>query len=279
MRTKIDVGLTPVNLASLGRLLLSLHDFLVDSYAFPYTAQYGKYRPSVTDKLNELYDACTERIHAAGDVHTSAAMLPTMFAIAAIPSEPLDNHKYQECDDMAATFIGTALSHCDDADWQTEHSALRVIIELAEQMDEYDRKKDGYCKYLLRRITAWAKTMSADDGWEGLSDTEALSRLEVMNRNSYKLSDSRYDRLIEQSLYRFRDIAAWDAEELSLGMALAANAVHGIDMQTIEVIAEQAATRLPSAQPDGDECRELCALLLDGLFYRSWNDVEAATVA
>ncbi len=60
-------------------------------------------------------------------------------------------------------------------------------------------REDPWFAYLTATADAWAAAFSPVRGWEGLRLTEALERIEVMNRISYMLLDHSRDALLRRA--------------------------------------------------------------------------------
>ena len=60
-------------------------------------------------------------------------------------------------------------------------------------------REDPWFAYLTATADAWAAAFSPVRGWEGLRLTEALERIEVMNRISYMLLDHSRDAVIRRA--------------------------------------------------------------------------------
>lgn len=271
LRTKIDRSLPTDSLISLSRLLLITYDFFANSYIFPEIAQHNGNRHLVVEKLEELYNECIGRIKEDDSPVITAALLPTMFAFVYRSLLSMNNQKYQECDDMAVRLLENVPENKDKKDWRAVHSEMRIIMELATQMSKEDRKKDNLYKRLESVIKMWAQTMNADGCWNGISDIEALSRLEVMNRNSYMTLDNRYNHRISRGYHYYRNVSGSDVQTLSLIVALAAEIDDGpMDRQTIVAIQKVAERQVP-VHTGFNERWEWCTLLLDCIFNLSWE--------
>lgn len=61
-----------------------------------------------------------------------------------------------------------------------------------------DRDDEWYA-YLMATANAWAASLSPDGSWEGLPLTEALDRIEVLNRISYMQLDHSRDDVLRKA--------------------------------------------------------------------------------
>lgn len=59
--------------------------------------------------------------------------------------------------------------------------------------------------YLIRRIGEWSSDLDDSGCWSGISDYEAMRRLDIMIGNSYCCGDIRFDGQIERSTSSYFD--------------------------------------------------------------------------
>ena len=84
LKTRNYRDLPDDSLVSLSRLLLTVSDFFINSYAFPEIAQYKGDLHLIVEKLEELYKECAGRIKGTDTPLITATLLPTMFAFVHI---------------------------------------------------------------------------------------------------------------------------------------------------------------------------------------------------
>ena len=58
---------------------------------------------------------------------------------------------------------------------------------------------DAWFTFLKTTVRGWASEFSADKGWEGLGDLEALERIGIMNQNSYMFLDTTCDETVRMA--------------------------------------------------------------------------------
>ncbi len=263
------------SLLSISQLLFIIYDFLANSYAFSDGNSWQKKdRDSIVGKLAELYDECVGRVKKENSAEVTAALLPTLFDCVRLPLLPVDNQKFQECDDMAVEFLENVPTVKLECDWKIEHSSMRMIGELSEQMTPKDRDEDELCGRLETTFSRWAEAMDAGGGWNGISVREALSRLELMNRNSYMTSESRFNAHVSLGYRHYKKLVTADVEALSLLVELAPNLDNTpADLQTISKIKHTAEEVLASEETGTLQYELWSALWLKCVFYISWSEI------
>ena len=70
---------------------------------------------------------------------------------------------------------------------------------------------DEWVCLLSDAVRRWASRLQPDGTWPGLTDVEALERVEVMNRYSYLFLDGRFDAAVRRACAHYASLPAFDA--------------------------------------------------------------------
>ena len=70
---------------------------------------------------------------------------------------------------------------------------------------------DEWACLLSGAVRRWASRLRPDGTWPGLTDVEALERVEVMNRYSYLFLDGRFDGAVRRACGRYASLSAFHA--------------------------------------------------------------------
>ena len=93
-------------------------------------------------------------------------------------------------------------------------------------------REDPWFAYLTATADAWAAAFSPVRGWEGLRLTEALERIEVMNRISYMLLDHSRDAVIRRAYNHYARRMEATAQEQWRMLRTEGNAIP-LDKETV----------------------------------------------
>lgn len=181
-----DERLSDSALAALSAINATLYQLVVSE---DLEAEYGN-RRQYRDKIEELYRIGRQR-YEKKDCTGKSRILPVLYDIAyRLPLS--DSRKLEQCETAAFRLIKSYLQENDKQEWQTEHGILKCIENAYRHTTEDDRESEEYT-YFKRRIAAWISEWNAVGSWTGVSEREALSRLEILVRNSETLLDDTYD--------------------------------------------------------------------------------------
>ena len=184
--TPTDERLSDSALAALSAINATLYQLVVSE---DLEAEYGN-RRQYRDKIEELYRIGRQR-YEKEDCTGKSRILPVLYDI--VYGLPLsDSHKLEQCETAAFRLIKSCLHENGKQEWQTEHGILKCIENAYRHTTEDDRESKEYT-YFKRRIAAWISDWNAAGSWAGVSDREAMSRLEILVQNSETLLDATYD--------------------------------------------------------------------------------------
>ena len=181
-----DERLSDSALTSLSKIFATLYQLVVSE---DLEAEYGN-RRQYRDKLEELYRIGRQR-YEKKDCTGKSRILPVLYDIAyRLPLS--DSRKLEQCETAAFRLIKSYLQENDKQEWQTEHGILKCIENAYRHTMEDDRESEEYT-YFKRRIAEWISEWNGAGSWTGVSEREALSRLEILVRNSETLLNDTYD--------------------------------------------------------------------------------------
>ncbi len=162
----------------------------------------------------------------------------------------------------------------DRADWRVVHNRIRLTIELAEQMSPEEREKDHLYKRLKSVFATWARSMNPDGSWNDVPTIEALGRLELMNRNSYRVLDHTFNRDIASGYDYYKKRTESDVRVLDLLTALeTCQSDKAMEPRFIQRIKEMAERRLTPGMDDIHEYRIWVTLFLNCTFHLVWDGI------
>ena len=181
-----DERLSDSALAALSAINATLYQLVVSE---DLETEYGN-RRQYRDKIEELYRIGRQR-YEKKDCTGKSRILPVLYDIAyRLPLS--DSRKLEQCEAAAFRLIKSYLEENGTQEWQTEHGILKCIENAYRHTMEGDRESEEYT-YFKRRIAAWISEWNGAGSWTGVSDREAMSRLEILVQNSETLLDATYD--------------------------------------------------------------------------------------
>lgn len=181
-----DERLSDSALTSLSKIFATLYQLVVSE---DLEAEYGN-RRQYRDKLKELYRIGWQRLEKK-DCSEKCRLLSALYDI--VYGLPLsDSRKLEQCEAAAFRIIESYLHEGGTQEWQTEHGILKCIENAYRHTMEDDRESEEYT-YFKRRIAEWISEWNGAGSWTGVSEREALSRLEILVRNSETLLNDTYD--------------------------------------------------------------------------------------
>ena len=159
------------------------------------------------DRLDTLYSICRRRCAAGRQPLRRSRMIPVLYDLLHAQMRGTDFRKLRVCENYMAGMIsewmdgrGAALEKdFPERDRQTELGILRMILDSVCDLPDSLWEISPAFGYYRRRLQEWADGLAAEGFWPGLSDAEALGRLDLLSRNSCRLSDNRYDSRIEKA--------------------------------------------------------------------------------
>ena len=182
----MDERLSDSALAALSKIYATLYHLVVCE---DLEAEYGN-RRQYRDKLEQLYRIGRQR-YEKKDCSEKCRLLPVLYDI--VYRLPLsDERKLAQCDVVAFQVIEKYLHEDGKQEWQTEHGILKCIENAYRHTTEDDRESEEYT-YFKHRIATWISDWNAVGSWTVVSEREAMSRLEILVRNSETLLDDTHD--------------------------------------------------------------------------------------
>ena len=182
------------DLSSYSRILVSLSPVFLSGY-FDAEADTRSFYASRAEKLR---DAMLSFCRFRGDAAEKSELLCCLFALQPCLSVSTDSSLRRVLISLNKTLF-SALHIRETDDEALIRSALKSIC-FAHYPVPDDESADFL--FLRRTLSEWSETMQVNGSWLGVSISDALERLLLMNMNSYMFLDKRYDLKI-RSCYAF----------------------------------------------------------------------------
>lgn len=143
---------------------------------------------------------------------------------------------------------------------------------------------DEWFLFLKTTVREWASAFSADRGWEGIGDLEALERIGVMNRNSYMFLDTTCDETVRMAFeYYSRALAGREMVPLHVLGRLYDAAMDGnaypIDRRTAGIAADRISALGGIYPDDSDERLYALSYRVCSLCEKIMEEVQQEAVA
>lgn len=150
--------------------------------------------------LDRIYNVCAERCADSRDLVRTAKIAAVMYHISYHQMRLTDAGQKRECQDAMYSVVNECLRTVGHSyDSLGECAVLRCIVNAFQYVAEDERHEYEEFAWLKQRVSEWTAEMQSDGSWHGVSDVEALSRLDIMVRNSDVLLDAAHDAHIERA--------------------------------------------------------------------------------
>lgn len=265
----IDDRLSDEAVAALVRLHLSVAGLLASE--LPESA-YGS-AEAHREALEQLFALCSRRCCSNQSLMRRSRMIPVLYNALYIPEMLFDARKYDRC--LNYTFA-LADAWCEQrvagrmSDEQTrtmEYGVLHSVVDAFADVVEEDKALNPDFRAMQRRIAEWAAQLSPEGSWEGLSNDEALRRIDILTANANLHADGRFDRLIGQSVdhyYRcISEVVQPDAYTLHALYRVVVQATEPPDDAKADALADRAARQAALVPRESDEGLWLLAVCVD----------------
>lgn len=164
------------------------------------------------EAMYKLFAVCRKRSTGSQALARCSRMTPAMYNIFYMPDAQFDDRRHTACltrtfrmaDEWRKRTDGPHL--LDEKARMTEYGVLQSILEAFVYVVEEDKEADKDYLWLKQRIGDWASGLGDNGGWSGLSDHEAVRRLNIMVGNANTNGDSRFDAQIEKALWYYYDV-------------------------------------------------------------------------
>lgn len=260
---RIHGGLPDGRLIHLCGIHLSLHELYASGLQEGASAR----RSVLLRRIRRLFDECVSRCGDCGDAVRLARFVPLLYRLSRPCLVPVKSGLPGICDTVAGHLVDL-WTNGKTSSWREEHGAMKALIELSDIPEETARENDAAFRKYRSVLSAWSRTLSAGGGWQGVSEAEALGRLEVMSLHSGMLPDDTFDDSLSRSYlyYRRKIIRKGIPTEnllplLELESGIACRQRMGTDM--IRGIRADALKEMGGCAPDRDEYWLLLSVLTE----------------
>ena len=206
--------LSDTALSSLSYSYISIHNLVVINGL---DREFGD-RAIHLKRINDLQETCRKRCGRQMPLARRSRILRLWFSLIREPALVFtDGQKEAACREAALEAIreyGEEIRNSRDnspgIQSKDAFELLRCMADLLYPFDEYEEEEEKIRRYLTRKIAAWAEQMHPDGAWPGLSDDEALERIEIMNRYAGMFLDPAYNIPIGQAYAHYCNLSSSD---------------------------------------------------------------------
>ena len=156
--------------------------------------------------IERLSNICEHRCVDNQSIERRCRMTSILYQSFDAPDTMLDERKYVRCVERMYQILSEwrkgqqeESSHHSDMQNKYQYGILRCIVEVYADVIEEDKQSDEDFLYLKGIISDWSKELLPSGRWIGLSDREAMLRLDIMTRYSNLHSDDRYEAEISKA--------------------------------------------------------------------------------
>ena len=242
------------------------------------------------EAMEGLFAICRERSASNQTLARCSRMTPAMYNILCMPDTVFDDHKHDSCvnrsfrlaDDWHEKIKNTRSLNTNAR--IIEYGVLQSILDAFIYVADEDKETDKDYLYLMHRIEDWISVLDDNGSWNGLSDYEAMRRLNIMIGHSNTNGDNRFDAQIEKALWFYYDrITGSDAVEGQTLFYLYWAVMWGIechDSQKIDTITNSAIQMLDYPfEVAQDDRLWYMAVLIDRECVRVNNEIKQKMLA
>ena len=221
------------------------------------------------EALEQLFGICDRRSRSNQSLARRSRMIPALYRALYIPDTPFDERKHDRCLNRSFGVVDAwrkqpdVGGRSDERTCAVEYGVLHGIIEAFAFAADQDKASDEDFRYMQRRLSEWVSEMIPDGNWDGLSDDEAVCRLNILTGYANLHADARFDQSIDRARNRYSErilrTAQPKAETLFYLYRISASA----DDAKAEAIAERARCQADRHPQGSDERLWLLAICLD----------------
>lgn len=217
--------------------------------------------------INRLFDECASRCWDCDDSARLGCFVPLLYSLAEPSLVPIKKESVYTCNMLAGHLVDLWMKR-ESVSWKEDLGAMWAVIELTSMLDKPERECDPAFLRYWNKLVAWYESFSEDYAWKDISDTEALGRIEIMNRNSDILLDKTFDAYISQA-YRYykRKMSNGNiplsALPLLLDLENRSVSRQEIDMDMIRSIRETSSKNMTDCAPGQNEYWLLLSVLTE----------------
>lgn len=240
---------SPLRLCALSRLCVALYR---KSFADGGLQGTSSLQAACTRQGNALFRVIGQKMHTGLPLADKCLLLSELYTLMGETDYLVNPRKQEAWDTMTDEVLDAFFSLPAPASPVTVAAACRCLLDLFYFGAPDD--DDAWWQYLKSTLSAWASACSETDGWgSSVSLSEALERVELLNRYSYMYLDRTFDDVLRRA-YRFytgRAAGCLDSCPPSVlgslySLALAGNAWKAdrtLALQALEALQRQATTQ------------------------------------
>lgn len=177
--------------SALGRIYVSICKLIVINGLDDELGDRARY----ARQIEALADAGWQSYCRLSDFESRGRMLHMLFSLTFEPFAVADEHRAKACVRAADALAGEYLAAlraagADSLPIRGWADVMRCVADLAFPGME---KRENYRALYRGRLASWGGSLGTDGSWKGLSRSDALRRIGLMNRDSYMFPDGGYD--------------------------------------------------------------------------------------
>ncbi len=264
----IGKELSEERLLALSRIHISFHTLAVSFRDDDETEE----RYLIKNRVEELFNEWYRRYHQSDNLQKLALLIPLFYRLAMPYLVPVKDSMLAKCDTLAERSTDLWIERNSTTGWEEEHGMMRAAIALADDMEEQNPVYQKYRNILHQ----WEQTLSEDYEWEGISDAEALSRIEIMYRHFYLQSDYPHIDILTKSYRHYKQRLSIKELPSATQLFLLDLEIRAVDGQNndevlIEEIQDAAYTSIGKYSPEQDEFWTMMSIIAECCCLRYCN--------
>jgi len=228
----------------------------------------------ILTRIDSLFHEIASRCIGSDNILSLCKFVPMLYRLGMPCLVPIQKNYIEKCDSIADHLADLWIIN-GDMKWRTLHDGMRAVIELTSDIDKLEQDNDLLKQKYCDIITEWRLSVSDGKIWNDISECEALSRIDIMCRDSNKLSDYSYDDLIGDVYNSYRQIVSIETaspEMLHLLLDIE-DAIDqpGIDDAVISKIQNNVTASLKRYVPETEEYWNLISILTESICVEQTN--------
>lgn len=247
-------------LESLANACIALYNLIVVQSS---DVVYGS-RAEHLARLKQLYSVCLKRYRKEKDFSSRCRLVHIMQLLA---NEPFACciPWIEKCSALSGKFIDQEITRHRDCAlpqwlWCIAYWHYPLSGDSADDEDFVCFKK---------QLSGWVRDLQGEDRWQGVSTTEALWRIDLLNANAYMFHENTYDDIIRSLYLHYREqipVGATSDKEKLLAMGLLyQQAMNNIDLPAKEAVVQAMEDSLARLPESGDEWLYVFSFLVSDL--------------
>lgn len=158
------------------------------------------------EAIEKLFIICRKRSASNQTLVRCSRMTPAMYNVFCMPDSVFDYRKHNSCLNRSFRIADEWYEKTrdsrpfDEIARITEYGVLQSILDTFIYVVGEDKETERDYLYLRRRIGEWFSEFNDSGCWCGISDYEAIRRINLMIGHSNTNRDKRFDAQIEKAL-------------------------------------------------------------------------------